>query len=49
MKSEVFRLEQVSLPPYLFDINLHLTTNEIVGLIGLNALGIDQLLCNLSN
>ena len=45
MKSEVFRLEQVSLPPYLFDINLHLTTNEIVGLIGLNALGIDQLLC----
>ena len=44
MKSEVFRLEQVSLPPYLFDINLHLTTNEIVGLIGINALGIDQLL-----
>jgi len=44
MKHEVFRLEQVSLPPYLFDINLHLYKSEIVGLIGLNALGIEQLL-----
>lgn len=44
MKHEVFRLEQVSLPPYLFDINLHLYKGEIVALIGLNALGIEQLL-----
>ncbi|NBK25236.1 MAG: ATP-binding cassette domain-containing protein, partial [Spirochaetia bacterium] len=44
MKHEVFRLEQVSLPPYLFDINLHLYTGEIVALIGLNALGLEQLL-----
>lgn len=44
MKHEVFRLEQVSLPPYLFDINLHLSKGEIVALIGLNALGIEQLL-----
>lgn len=44
MKHEVFRLEQVSLPPFLFDINLHLYKGEIVGLIGLNALGIEQLL-----
>ncbi|HKM06440.1 MAG TPA: ATP-binding cassette domain-containing protein [Sphaerochaeta sp.] len=44
MKHEVFRLEQVSLPPYLFDINLQLYKGEIVALIGLNALGIEQLL-----
>ncbi len=44
MKHEVFRLEQVSVPPYLFDINLHLYKGEIVALIGLNALGIEQLL-----
>ncbi len=44
MKHEVFRLEQVSLPPYLSDINLHLNKGEIVALIGLNALGIEQLL-----
>ena len=44
MKHEVFRLEQVSLPPYLFDINLQLYTGEIVALIGLNSLGIEQLL-----
>jgi len=44
MKHEVFRLEQVSLPPFLFDINLHLYKGEIVALIGLNALGIEQLL-----
>ncbi|MXI85772.1 ATP-binding cassette domain-containing protein [Sphaerochaeta halotolerans] len=44
MKEEVFRLEQVSLPPYLHDINIHLFKGEIVGLIGLNALGIEQLL-----
>ncbi len=44
MKREVFRLEQVSLPPYLFDINLHLYAGEIVALIGINALGIEELL-----
>ncbi len=44
MKHEVFRLEQVSLPPFLYDINLHLYKGEIVALIGLNALGIEQLL-----
>ncbi|AEV28239.1 ABC-type sugar transport system, ATPase component [Sphaerochaeta pleomorpha str. Grapes] len=44
MKEEILRLEQVSLPPYLFDINLHLNKGEIVALIGINALGIEQLL-----
>lgn len=44
MKEEVFRLEQVSLPPYLSDIHLHLYCGEVVGLIGLNALGIEELL-----
>ncbi|MGH0052065.1 MAG: ATP-binding cassette domain-containing protein [Sphaerochaetaceae bacterium] len=44
MKEEVFRLEQISLPPYLQDINIQLYKGEIVGLIGVNALGIDQLL-----
>ena len=44
MKEEVFRLEQVSLPPYLYDINMHLYRGEVVGLLGINALGIDELL-----
>jgi ribose transport system ATP-binding protein len=44
MNEEILRFEQVSLPPYLFDINLHLNKGEIVGLIGINALGIEQLL-----
>ncbi len=44
MREEVFRLEQVSIPPFLHDIHLHLYRGEIVALIGLNALGIDELL-----
>jgi len=43
MREEVFRLEQVSIPPVLHDIHLHLYRGEIVALIGLNALGIDEL------
>ncbi len=39
MREEVFRLEQVSIPPVLHDIHLHLYRGEIVALIGLNALG----------
>ena len=42
MREEVFRLEQVSIPPVLHDIHLHLYRGEIVALIGLNALGIDS-------
>ncbi|MGE4453545.1 MAG: ATP-binding cassette domain-containing protein [Sphaerochaeta sp.] len=44
MREEVFRLEQVTLPPFLHDINLQLYTGEVVGLIGVNALGIEELL-----
>ena len=44
MREEVFRLEQVSIPPFLHDIHMHLYRGEIVALIGLNALGIDELL-----
>ncbi len=44
MKKEVFRLEQVSLPPHLTDIHMHLYTGEVVALIRVNALGIDELL-----
>ncbi|WP_320129258.1 ATP-binding cassette domain-containing protein [uncultured Sphaerochaeta sp.] len=44
MKEELIRLEQVSLPPYLFDINMHLNKGEIVGLIGINSLGINELI-----
>ncbi|NCC64722.1 MAG: hypothetical protein EOM15_08715, partial [Spirochaetia bacterium] len=44
MREEVFRLEQVSIPSFLHDIHLHLYRGEIVALIGLNALGIDELL-----
>lgn len=44
MREEVFRLEQVSIPPYLHDIHMHLYKGEIVALIGVNALGIDELL-----
>lgn len=44
MKEEVFRLEQVSLPPFLHDINIQLFKGEVVGLIGVNALGIEELL-----
>lgn len=44
MREEVFRLEQVSIPPLLHDIHMHLYRGEIVALIGLNALGIDELL-----
>lgn len=44
MRTEVFRLEQVSLPPVLHDIHMHLYSGEVVALIGVNALGIDELL-----
>lgn len=44
MKREVFRLEQVSLPPFLHDIHLSLCSGEIVGLIALDALGLEELL-----
>ena len=44
MKQEVLRLEQVTIPPYLWDIHMHIYEREIVALIGINALGIDELL-----
>lgn len=44
MKEEVLRLEQVTIPPYLWDIHLHIYEREIVALIGINALGIEELL-----
>lgn len=44
MKQEVLRLEQVTIPPYLWDIHMHIYETEIVALIGINALGIDELL-----
>lgn len=49
MKKEVLRLEKVSIPPYLDEINLHIKEGEIVGLIPLNNLGVDYLIeviCN---
>lgn len=44
MKQEVLRLEQVTIPPYLWDIHMHIYEQEIVALIGINALGIEELL-----
>ncbi|MFA5698996.1 MAG: hypothetical protein WC954_04585 [Sphaerochaeta sp.] len=44
MKDEVFRLEQVSLPPLLHDIHVNLCSGEVVGLIAIDALGLEELL-----
>ncbi|MCI1207975.1 MAG: ATP-binding cassette domain-containing protein [Treponema sp.] len=44
MKKEVLRLDQVSILPYLRDINLEIYEGEIDALIGIDSLGLDYLI-----
>lgn len=44
MKKEILRLDNVSIQEKLFNLSLHIFEGETVGLLAINALGIEQLL-----